>query len=160
MNTNKYFAAFAALGLAFSGAAVAQTAPQPGQPIVPPGTQAVITPNHVQAVGGLNGIATAATPGTLGDNGMPSIDNAQAGNVAGLTSYCIHKKLSLGTGPRSASRNLAKRADVQNDQYYSLGGRGLLQTSSNTPFDISTLPKDKQVLVCRDLFKKAQSLGN
>ncbi|AFW01050.1 DUF2501 domain-containing protein [Gluconobacter oxydans] len=160
MNTNKYFAAFAALGLAFSGAAVAQTAPQPGQPIVPPGTQAVITPNHVQAVGGINGIATAATPGTLGENGMPSIDSAQAGNVAGLTSYCIHKKLSLGTAPRSASRTLAKRSDVQNDQYYSLGGRGLLQTSTNTPFDISTLPKDKQVLVCRDLFKKAQSLNN
>ncbi|KXV24105.1 hypothetical protein [Gluconobacter japonicus] len=160
MNTNKYFAAFAALGLAFSGAAVAQTAPQPGQPIVPPGTQAVITPNHVQAVGGINGVATAATPGTLGENGMPSLDNAQAGNVAGLTSYCIHNKLSLGTAPRSASRTLAKRPDVQNDQYYSLGGRGLLQTSTNTPFDISTLPKDKQVLVCRDLFKKAQSLNN
>lgn len=160
MNTNKYFSAFAALGLAFSGAAVAQTAPQPGQPIVPPGTQAVITPNHVQAVGGINGVATAATPGTLGENGMPSIDSAQAGNVAGLTSYCIHKKLSLGTAPRSASRTLAKRSDVQNDQYYSLGGRGLLQTSTNTPFDISTLPKDKQVLVCRDLFKKAQSLNN
>ncbi|WP_246091370.1 DUF2501 domain-containing protein [Swingsia samuiensis] len=174
---NKYYALVAALGFAVSGAAYAQTASVPagvvqktvngnGPAILVPetghvvaaGSQAVVNGQQkVQAVS-INGVATAATPGALGNDGLPSIANAQVGNVAGLTAYCVHKKLVHGTAPRVASRKLAHRPDVIADQYYSLGGRGLLQTATNTPFDISSLPKDKKVLLCVSLVQKAQGL--
>ncbi|EHH67829.1 hypothetical protein [Gluconobacter morbifer] len=164
MITKNTFALSAFAALAFSGAVSAQTIPAEAQtrPVatVPPGTQAVITPNHVQAVSGVNGVQTSASPGSLDAYGLPSIKGAQAGNVAGLTYYCLHNQLVLGTAPIVASRTLAKRPDVQNDQFYSLGGKGLLQTEGNSTFDITTLGKTKRVMLCNQLVKKAQVMGN
>lgn len=164
MISNKYFSVLAAASLTISGAAFAQTVPPIPQsspvPTIPAGTQATLPSANLQAVAGGKNILTAASPGTLGADGLPSIGNAQAGNVAGLSYYCVHQKLVLGTSPIVASRTLAKRPDVQNDQFYSLGGKGLLQTAGGNVFDISTLPKDKRVMTCNDIIKKAQSLGD
>ncbi len=164
MISNKYFAVLAAAGLTISGAAVAQTIPPIPQsspvPTVVPGTQATLPSASLQAVAGGKNVLTAATPGVLDADGLPSIENAQAGNVAGITYYCVHHKLVLGTSPIVASRMLAKRSDVKNDQFYSLGGKGLLQMAGGNVFDISTLSKDKRVMTCNDLIKKAQSLGH
>ncbi|MFT8808299.1 DUF2501 domain-containing protein [Gluconobacter sp.] len=164
MISNKYFAVLAAAGLTISGSAFAQGVPpipqsSPAATVVP-GTQATLPSANLQAVSGGKNILSASSPGTLGADGVPSIENAQAGNVAGLTYYCTHHKLVLGTSPIVAARTLAKRPDIQNDQFYSLGGKGLLQTAGGNVFDISTLPKDKRVMTCNDLVKKAQSLGD
>ena len=170
MISNKYFGVAAACGLAFAGVSAAHaqttTPSAPNAAVVVP-VVPVTTPNgHLagptqgaQVVGGVSGVVTASTPGTLGMDGLPSIDNAQAGNIAGVLTYCDHRKLVLGTTPRSVARRLASRSDVKNDQFYSLGGRGLLQNGTATPFDISTLPKDKQVLVCQALIKKGQGFA-
>ncbi|GBR03139.1 hypothetical protein AA21952_0968 [Acetobacter oeni LMG 21952] len=109
-------------------------------------------------VHGVTGADTAGTPGAVGAGGMPSIDNAGTGNVAGLLSYCVDKKYTPGTTPRTVARKLAERPDVKNDQAYSLGGQGLLQNGTSTPFDISTLKKSQRVKLCSDLTKKGQSL--
>lgn len=164
MISNKYFAVLAAASLSISGAAFAQGVPPIPQsspvPTIPAGTQATLPSANLQAVAGGKNVLSAASPGTLGADGLPSIQNAQAGNVAGLTYYCTHHKLVLGTSPIVAARTLAKRPDVQNDQFYSLGGKGMLQMQGGNVFDIGTLPKDKRVMTCNDLIKKAQSLGD
>ncbi|WP_246375823.1 DUF2501 domain-containing protein [Gluconacetobacter takamatsuzukensis] len=171
------FSAFAlSCGVAFSavGAAHAQGAPaqvpagttlstqpvgsvpvtSPADPASNPATQGA------QVVNGVTGSTTAATPGVLGTNGLPTLASAGPGNVAGLVTYCIHKKLVYGTTARSTARALAKRDDVKNDQFYSVGGQGLLQTGSSTPFDIATLDRSKRVELCSDLVKKGQSLSD
>lgn len=126
----------------------------PADPASNPATQGT------QIVNGVTGSTTAATPGALGTDGLPTLASAGAGNVAGLLSYCIHKKLVYGTTARSTARALAKRDDVKNDQFYSVGGQGLLQTGTSTPFDIATLDKSKRVELCSDLVKKGQSLSD
>lgn len=132
-----------------------------GAPTIPAGTN--IPPQTAlahggQVVQGINGVSTAATPGTLGEDGLPSIDAAKDGNVAGLLSYCVRHQYGYGTTTRVIGRQLAKRPDVKSDQYYSLGGKGLLQTASSTPFDISTLDKTHATKLCSDLTKKGQTL--
>lgn len=170
---NRTLALVATTGLAFAsiGAAHAQTAaqqipagttmsapPPGGIPVTNPADQASAPTQGAQVVHGITGATTAATPGALGENGLPPIDNATPGNVAGLLSYCIHKDYTSGTTPRSVARKLAKRADVKSDQAYSLGGQGLLTNGTSTPFDVSTLKKSQRVKLCSDLTKKGQSL--
>ncbi|MBF0875492.1 DUF2501 domain-containing protein [Gluconobacter cerevisiae] len=161
MISSKYFAVLAAAGLSISGAAVAQTVPPIPQssPVttIPAGTQARLPGAHVQAVAGGKNVLSAASPGVLGADGLPSIEGAQAGNIAGLTYYCTQHKLVLGTSPIVAARKIAKRPDVHSDEFYSLGGKGLLQMTDGNVFDIGTLSKDKRVTTCNDLVKKAQS---
>ncbi|GBQ25208.1 hypothetical protein AA12717_2004 [Gluconacetobacter sacchari DSM 12717] len=169
------FVAFAvSCGLVVSGAAHAQSAaaqlpagttlstpPAGSVPVASPADPASNPATRgTQIVKGVTGTTTAATPGVLGENGLPSLASANAGNVAGLLSYCIHKKLVYGTTSRSTARALAKRDDVKNDQFYSVGGQGLLETGTSTPFDISTLDRSKRVELCSDLVKKGQSLSN
>ncbi len=136
-------------------------------PAAPPGSVPVTNPADAasaptspgaQIVNGVTGASTAATPGAVGAGGMPSIDNASTGNVAGLLYYCVNKKYTYGTTTRSVGRALAKRQDVKNDQGYSLGGQGLLQNGTSTPFDISTLDKSRRVKLCSDLTKKGQTM--
>ncbi|NHO32870.1 DUF2501 domain-containing protein [Acetobacter fallax] len=170
---SRQLALLATCGLVLSsaGVAYAQTsqqlpagttlsAPPPGSiPVTNPADAASAPSQGAQMVHGVTGAATSATPGALNEGGMPSIDSASPGNVAGLLSYCIHKKYVYGTTPRSVARGLAKRQDVKNDQAYSLGGQGLLQNGSSTPFDISTLNKSQRVKLCSDLTKKGQTLN-
>ncbi|MFT8720529.1 DUF2501 domain-containing protein [Acetobacter sp.] len=173
MSASRYIALAVTCGLTIGsfGAAHAQTAAQqlPAGTTLsapPPGSIPVTDPAHpasaptqgAQVIKDVTGATTSATPGSLGENGLPSIDNATPGNVAGLLSYCVHKNYTSGTTPRSVARKLAKRADVKTDQNYSLGGQGLLANGTTTPFDISTLDKSKRVKLCSDLTKKGQSL--
>lgn len=158
--------------LAYAGAAHAQQAPVPA---VAPGTQSTVMPagsvpverpgaptannGAMQAVGGpavSNTVATAATPGVLDTYGLPSLDSAKAGNLAGLASYCVRNHLVHGTTLRVVGRKLAKRPDVQNDQYYSLGGQGLLQTSTNVPFDVSSLDLSHRTQLCAQVGQRGQ----
>lgn len=134
------------------------TAPADALPVTDPAHPASAPTNGAQVVGNVSGTSTTATPGVLGEGGLPSIENASTGNVAGLLSYCVHKNYASGTTPRSVARNLSKRPDVRNDQGYSLGGQGLLQNSTSKPFDIATLELSKRVKLCSDLTKKGQSL--
>ncbi|NHN89118.1 DUF2501 domain-containing protein [Acetobacter conturbans] len=159
--------AFGSFGVAAHAQTAAQqlpagttlSAPPPGSvPVTNPANAASAPASGAQMVSGVTGATTAATPGALGENGLPSIDNATPGNVAGLLSYCVHKKYTDTTTSRSVARKLAKRADVKNDQNYSLGGQGLLANGTTTPFDISTLSKSKRVKLCSDLTKKGQGL--
>ena len=160
--------------LVFVGAtAYAQQAPVPS---VAPGTQSTVMPagsipvqrpgapqasaTMMQAVGGSavsNAVSTAATPGVLDTYGLPSLDSAKAGNLAGLASYCVRKHLVHGTTLRVVGRTLAKRPDVKNDQYYSLGGQGLLQTSTNVPFDVSTLDLSHRTQLCAQVGQRGQA---
>ena len=165
MISNKYFGVAAACGLAFAGVSAAHaqatTPSAPNAAVVVP-VVPVTTPNgHLagptqgaQVIGGVSGVVTASTPGTLGMDGLPSIDNAQAGNIAGVLTYCDHRKLVLGTTPCSVASRLAVSSDVKYDQVYSPGGRGLLQTGTTTPFVISTQSKEKQALYCRVIIMK------
>ncbi|GBQ12347.1 DUF2501 domain-containing protein [Swaminathania salitolerans] len=160
-------------GLALvTGVAHAQQAPTPA---VPPGTQSTAMPagsvpvhregaphaatDMMQAVGGSavsNTVSTAATPGVLDHYGLPSLDAARAGNLAGLASYCVRNHLVHGTTLRVVGRKLAMRPDVKNDQYYSLGGKGLLQTSSNVPFDVSSLDLSHRTQLCAQVGQVGQ----
>ncbi|AQS86060.1 MAG: DUF2501 domain-containing protein [Acetobacter aceti] len=173
MFASRHIALVASFGMALASVGVAQaqtaaqqlpagttlsTAPNGALPVTNPANAASAPTEGAQMVKGITGATTAATPGALGENGLPSIDNATPGNVAGLLSYCIHKKYVNGTTSRSVARKLAKRADVKNDQNYSLGGQGLLSNATSTPFDISTLDKSKRVKLCSDLTKKGQEL--
>ncbi|MBO1359175.1 DUF2501 domain-containing protein [Acetobacter sacchari] len=176
MLKTQYIALGAACGLAFSaiGAAHAQSAaaqlpagtvlstqPAGSVPVTAPADPASnLATKGTQIVKGVTGSATSATPGALDENGLPSLSSASTGNVTGLLSYCISKKLVNSTTARSTARNLAKRDDVKSDQGYSIGGQGLLQNGSSTPFDISTLNKSKRVELCSDLVKKGQSLSD
>lgn len=128
-------------------------------PVTDPADKASAPAQGVQMVQGVTGAATAGTPGALGENGLPPITEASAGNVAGLLSYCIQKQYVYGTTSRTVGRDLAKRADVKNDQGYSLGGQGLLQNGTSTPFDISTLDKSARVKLCSDLTHRGQELS-
>ncbi|GBQ90344.1 DUF2501 domain-containing protein [Asaia krungthepensis] len=159
--------------LAYAGAtAHAQQAPMPA---VPPGTQSTVMPagsipvhrdgaptannGMMQAVGGpevSNTVATAKTPGVLDTYGLPSLDSARAGNLAGLASYCVRNHLVHGTTLRVVGRKLAKRPDVKNDQYYSLGGQGLIQTSTNVPFDVSSLDLSHRTQLCAQVGQRGQ----
>ncbi|WP_122038334.1 DUF2501 domain-containing protein [Asaia bogorensis] len=163
----------AVAGLTFAGASAhAQQAPVPS---VAPGTQSTVMPagsipvhrdgapdaaSHVmQAVGGSgvsNTVATASTPGVLDHYGLPSLDAAKAGNLAGLASYCVRNHLVHGNTLRVVGRKLAKRPDVQNDQYYSLGGQGLLQSNTNVPFDVSTLDLSHRTQLCAQVRQRGQ----
>lgn len=165
--TTRGLTAVCSLALAgvFVGAvAHAQQAPIPS---VAPGTQSTTMPAgsvpvhrdgapHVstdvmQAVGGnaiSDTVSTVKTPGVLGAYGLPALDSAKAGNLAGLASYCVRNHLVYGTTLRVVGRRLAARPDVKADQYYSLGGKGLLQTSSNVPFDVSTLDLSHRTRLC------------
>ncbi|MFT8420595.1 MAG: DUF2501 domain-containing protein [Gluconacetobacter sp.] len=176
MLMNRFSALAVSCGLAFSvvGAAQAQGVPEqvPAGTTLstpPAGSVPVTSPvdpasnpatQGAQIVNGVTGSTTAATPGVLGENGLPTLASASAGNVAGLVTYCIHKKLVYGTTARTTARALVKRDDVKNDQFYSVGGQGLLQTGTSTPFDISTLGRSKRVELCSDLVKKGQSLAD
>ncbi|AOX17956.1 hypothetical protein [Kozakia baliensis] len=178
MFARKYIGLAAVVGLSVAGipAYAQSSAPVPS---VMPGSQAQAMPSgsvpvtrdgapsaangNMQAIGGSaisNSVATASTPGALnGYGGLPSIDSAGAGNIAGLMSYCVRNGLEYGTAQRVVGRDLAKRPDVQNDQYYSLGGKGLLQTNSNVPFDISTLDRGHRFQICAQLAQRGQKLG-
>ncbi|GAN71437.1 DUF2501 domain-containing protein [Acetobacter syzygii] len=135
-------------------------------PTPPPGALLATNPanpasaptNGAQIINNVTGTTTATTPGALGENGLPDITHASAGNVAGLLTYCIHKNYVSGTTPRSVARTLAKRPDVKNDPHYSIGGQGLLQNGTSTPFDVATLDQSARVKLCSDLTKKGQSL--
>lgn len=134
------------------------TAPAGAVPVTNPLHSAAAPTSGVQMVKGVTGATTASTPGAVGEGGLPSLDHATPGNVAGLVSYCVHKKYTPGTTARSVGRALAKRDDVKSDQNYSLGGQGLLANDTSKPFDIATLSKSKRVMLCSDLVKKGQSL--
>lgn len=152
----------------------AQQAPVPS---VPSGTQSTMMPagsvpvqrdgapgaasTVMQAVGGSgvsNTVATVATPGALDSYGLPSLDSAKAGNLAGLASYCVRKHLVHGNTLRVIGRDLAKRPDVKTDQYYSLGGQGLLQTSTNVPFDVSTLDASHRTQLCAQVGQRGKAI--
>ncbi|CAI9121060.1 DUF2501 domain-containing protein [Brytella acorum] len=121
-----------------SGTAFAQTGASITVPALPP-------------------VATVSTPGALGPFGVPLIDHADAGNVAGLLAKCISADYYDGTAIRVAARTLAARADVQNDPWYAFGGTGLLQTGS-AAFDINSLDHDHRGEVCAQLKDRAYSL--
>ena len=159
-------AALATTGILALQGATAQTVAvpsttAPAQSAVPAGTTIPPVPgyNHgAQAIANVDPAQTTATAGALGKDALPSVDSAGAGNVGGILYYCIKTKTLYGTTPRTVARTLSKRPDVRNDQYYALGGKGLLQTNTNAPFDIKTLDLSKRTKVCNDLVKRGQSL--
>lgn len=145
-------AASCILGLSAAGMAHAQntpsslpagttfpTAPADALPVTDPAHPASAPTNGAQVVGNVSGTSTTATPGVLGEGGLPSIENASTGNVAGLLSYCVHKNYASGTTPRSVARNLSKRPDVRNDQGYSLGGKDCCKTVHPNPLILPRL---------------------
>ncbi|MDG6095443.1 DUF2501 domain-containing protein [Acetobacter sp. AN02] len=145
---------------ALCGASLASASVAGAQTVVvpTPGTSPSVPTQGHQVVGGVAGVSTAASPGMTNDGGLPSIDNASKGNVAGLLSYCVHKRILNDTTTRVTGRTLAKAKDVKSDPGYSLGGQGLLQNDTPTPFKISTLDKSKQVELCSQIVKKGQSM--
>lgn len=125
----RHVALLAACGLAFAGAAHAQTAlntaPAP----------AAIVPT--------------ATSGVLDHDGVPTVDSATAGNIAGLMYYCYARGIDDDTTVRSLGRSLAKRGDVQSDATYPSGGAGLLLVGSGGRLlDLNTLGKDQRTATC------------
>lgn len=159
-------AALVTTGMLASQGATAQTVAvpsttAPAQSAIPAGTTLPPVPGYNQGAQAIANVApaqTTATAGALGNDAMPSVDSANAGNVAGVLYYCIKSKAVFGTTPRTVARTLSKRADARNDQYYALGGKGLLQTNTTAPFDIKTLDLSKRTKVCNDIVKRGQSL--
>lgn len=144
----------------------AELPPGTTTPTPPPGALPATNPANpdsaptqgAQIINNVTGTITAATPGALEENDLPSMNQAGAGNVAGLLAYCIHKNYVYGTTSRSVARTLAKQQTVQKDPYYSIGGQGLLQNGTTTPFDIATLATPERVKLCSALTKKGQTL--
>lgn len=161
-----FIAALSGAGIAQAQTVAAELPPGTTTPTPPPGALLATNPANpasaptqgTQVINNVTGTITAATPGALGENGLPSIDHASTGNVAGLLSYCINKNYTSGTTSRSVARALAQRPDVKNDPHYSIGGQGLLQNGTTTPFDVATLGQSERVKLCSDLTKKGQSL--
>ncbi|UYH50954.1 DUF2501 domain-containing protein [Candidatus Kirkpatrickella diaphorinae] len=123
---------------------------------------AAVAPGKMQVVGGKNlsnTVLTAKSPGVLGSDGLPDITSAGPGNVAGLLAYCVQNKIGSRGMTRVVGHALAKRGDVQSDQFYSLGGQGLLQTASAETFDVSTLSKSSRVKLCTDLAIRGKEFG-
>ncbi|GAN55803.1 DUF2501 domain-containing protein [Tanticharoenia sakaeratensis] len=161
----------ATCAFAFGGAALAQTTvPSAAQQlpsgtttsIVPPGGVAVGTApasSGAQVIRGVTGVSTPATQGALDANGLPPVDTASIGNVAGVVSYCVHHHLATDTTARHVGRTLAKRSDVKSDQGYSIGGQGLLQNGTSQPFDITSLDTNKKTMLCSEVVKRGQTLA-
>ena len=138
----RHVALLAACGLAFAGAAHAQTAlntvPAPAA-IVPTATLGSEAPMT----------ASNAASGVLDHDGVPTVDNATAGNIAGLMYYCYARGIDDDTTVRSLGRSLAKRGDVQSDATYPSGGAGLLLVGSGGRLlDLNTLGKDQRTATC------------
>lgn len=123
---------------------------------------AAVAPGKMQVVGGKNlsnTVLTAKSPGVLGSDGLPDITSAGPGNVAGLLAYCVQNKIGSRGLTRVVGNSLSKRGDVQSDQFYSLGGQGLLQTASTETFDVSTLSRSSRVKLCTELAVRGKGFG-
>lgn len=142
------FAVLATLALAPTMGAHAQDLLKPSL-VNPASTPTVGT----QSVPRFQMIDTAQTPDTLDQFGLPAIDHAGPGNVAGMMAYCVSNHLAGGTTARVVGRKLAARADVRTDPYYSLGGQGLLQRTGN-PFNVNTLDRDHRAELCAQLTQR------
>lgn len=92
--------------------------------------------------------ATTAAPGVLDYDGIPTVENASAENVAGLMYYCDSHKLVTDTTVRSLGRQLASRQGIRANPAYAWGGQGRLMISPAGMFDITTLNRDQQEAVC------------
>ena len=143
MRSVKFTLLTAICGAAFASASVAGAQSVVTQAPAPVTSPSVPTDGH-QVISGVDGVSTAASPAMTNDGGLPSIDSASKGNVAGLLSYCVHKKILNDTTTRVTARKLAHDSDVKTDQGYSLGGQGLLENGPTTPVKLSTLTVSKQ----------------
>ena len=111
---------------------------------------------RAQLQGGLNGL-------TGGLGGLPSVNQADPSNIAGLLQYCVQNNyLSSATVGATRSSLLAKIPGVQQSSGYTAGSSGLLQTGNGKSLDLGSVTGDlkSQVSkkVCDAVLQHAQSL--
>ncbi len=95
--------------------------------------------------------------------GLPSVNQADPSNIAGLLQYCVQNNyLSSATAGAAQSGLLAKIPGAQQSSDYTAGSSGLLQTGNGKSFDLGSVTGDlkSQVAskVCDAVLQHAQSL--
>lgn len=111
------------------------------------------------------GAGKSAAGGALGGlgGGIPSVDQASTGNLAGVLEYCVkHKYLGGGDAKSVSSSLLGKATGSGDDSGYKAGSSGLLETGGGKTFGlggsgggIQSQVTDK---VCDLVLEHAQSL--
>lgn len=101
----------------------------------------------------LSGLGNGA--GILGGV-LPNIGSAGVGNVTGLLSYCLKRKLLGQANAKSVLGKLTGREDVTESDEYSDGEKGILR-ADDTSLSIDSLKGKVKGKVCNVVLDRAQT---
>jgi hypothetical protein len=98
--------------------------------------------------------------GGLAGGGLPSLDQASTGNIAGVLQYCIKNNYLSGGSASSVLGKLTGSGEQTHDSGFAEGAKGMLQTDNKQSFALggSGLKEQATHEVCDMVLKHAKSL--